>query len=207
MIDLTFRDARPGDADEVVELMYQSSRALLDYSFRFDDADPRAFLRHEFLHGHGVFCHRRQRVGEAPGGGVVATGTFYPGREANRLTTQTVRSGLRHFGPIRLAAVLWRTVEMAPLFITPRADGLFIANLCVAASHRGKGACSALIEHELRAAWVRGLRVAELDVSFSNVRAQHLYERLGFRVIEERPYRGKKALDGFRRMARPLEDS
>ena len=40
----------------------------------------------------------------------------------------------------------------------------------------------------------------ELDVSYGNVRAQRLYERLGFTVTGEKPAPVGSPLDGFRRM-------
>ena len=49
-----------------------------------------------------------------------------------------------------------------------------------------------------------GLAAVELDVSFGNVRARRLYERLGFTVTGERPAPSGSGLDGFRRMERPM---
>ena len=206
MMDLEFRAARPEDVDQVVALIYASSRALLDYTFRFGSEDARGLLRRDFLGGEGLFGLRNQIVGVTAGGEVLATATFYPGRQVNRLTSRTMLSSLRHFGPARFVAVLGRSLAMAPLFINPRADGLFVANACVAAAHRGQGACTALFEHAFQSTLALGLAVAELDVSFSNDGARRLYERLGFRVVAERPYRGKRALEGFRRMEKPLRE-
>lgn len=60
-----------------------------------------------------------------------------------------------------------------------------------------------LLDHALHSAPARDLRLVELDVSFSNVRAQRLYERLGFVVTGENPAPEGSGLDGFQRMARP----
>jgi ribosomal protein S18 acetylase RimI-like enzyme len=205
MSALRFRRARPDDADAVVPLMYESSRALLDYNFAFVGHDPRAFLRHDFERGGGIFGWRHQIVATDEHDAIVATVTAYPSHTLGRLSRQTVRSVLAHFGVRRGVAVAWRSWHMRPLFIAPRRDSIFIANACVAASQRGRGIFPQLLGHALAVTRTPGLTCVELDVSFANVGAQKLYERIGFCVAGERPYRGPRALDGFRRLQRALD--
>lgn len=201
-----FRPARPDDADAVVPLMHESSRGLIDACFRFGDADAAPFLRADFLRGDGIFGYRHQLVGVSGDGQVVATMTAYAGRDVNRLSLQTLRTAWRSFRALRFLRVVWRSLALAPLFATPQRDALFLANTCVAASRRSQGVFAALLAHVTDTAHLRGPSLArlELDVSFGNPRAQALYERLGFVVTSERPYRGRRGLDGFRRMQRPL---
>jgi ribosomal protein S18 acetylase RimI-like enzyme len=204
---LAFRPARPDDADAVVPLIHDSSRALLDYSFAFLGADAAAFVRHDFLRGGGFFGWRQQLVATGSDGVIVGSLTAYAGREVGRLGNATTRSVLSHFGLLRTVAVAWRSWFMRPLFITPRPDALFVANVCVAPPLRSQGIGRRLVEHAIAAHADRGLAVVELDVSFANVGAERLYRRMGFRVVAERPYHGRRALDGFRRLARPLTDA
>jgi ribosomal protein S18 acetylase RimI-like enzyme len=203
-----FRPALPDDADAVVPLMHESSRALIDACFRFgDDKDGAApFLRADFLRGDGLFGYRHQLVGVTGDGQLVATMTAYAGRDVNRLSRKTLRTAWRSFGAVRFLRVVWRSLALAPLFVTPRRDALFMANTCVAASHRSQGVFAQLLAHVSESAHARdpSLRCSQLDVSFGNSRAQALYARLGFVVTSERPYRGRRGLDGFRRMQRPL---
>jgi ribosomal protein S18 acetylase RimI-like enzyme len=194
------RAARPGDADRVVPLMHASSRDLIDAMFGSDAA---AVLRRDFVRGNGIFGYEYQIVGVAPDGEVVATMTRYEGRRYRRLSLHTLRSAARA-GPVRLAGAVRRTMAMSALFTPPRPDGLFLANLCVADDQRGRGYGSALLDHAFGEAPARGLRLVELDVSLSNVRAQRLYERLGFVVTGENPAPEGSRLDGFRRMERPV---
>ena len=198
MSALSFRAARPDDADAVVPLMHESSRGLIDASFDFGAGDAADFLRHDFLRGGGLFGFRNQMVVIADGR-VIASATVYPGRDLNRLSLRTTRSALAHFSLLRFSRVVWRSLALTTLFAPPRRDSLFLANACVAADQRGRGVFSALLAH-LRATRDPALIAVELDVSFGNPRAQQLYQRLGFVVTGERPYRGKRALDGFRRM-------
>jgi ribosomal protein S18 acetylase RimI-like enzyme len=199
MTALQFRPARPEDADQVVPLMHESSRALIDYTF---DVGAGAFLRADFLRGQGIFGFRNQIVGVSPAGEVVATATAYEGRRYRRLSMWTLLSAARHFKPMGLTRVVRRTLAVAGLFLPPSRSGVFIANLCVAPDHRSHGYGSLLVEHILGAAAERGSTCSELDVSVSNVRAQQLYERLGYVVVAETADGGKHGLDGFRRMQR-----
>jgi GNAT superfamily N-acetyltransferase len=198
-----FRPALPADVDAVVPLMYESSRGLIDACFRFGDDGAEPFLRADFLRGDGLFGYRHQLVGVSGDGQLVATLTAYAGRDVNRLSRETLRTAWSAFGLGRFLRVAWRSLALASLFATPRRDGLFIANVCVAANHRSQGIFAAFLMH-LVAVRDPTLALAELDVSFGNPRARALYERQGFVLTGERPYRGRRALDGFRRMQRPL---
>jgi ribosomal protein S18 acetylase RimI-like enzyme len=192
---LTIRAARPADADAVVPLMHESSRALIDATFR---RHASAVLRRDFLRGKGIFGYRYQLVGVRPDGEIVATMTAYPGRRYRRLALHTLVSAMP-LGPVPLAGVVRRTLTVSTLFAPPARDGLFIANLCVDAGHRGRGYGSLLIH---RATAMYRPRVIELDVSFGNTRAQRLYERLGYNVTRETAAPPGSGLDGFRRMTR-----
>jgi GNAT superfamily N-acetyltransferase len=198
---LHVRSARPGDAGHVVPLMHESSRGLIDATFGRDAADV---LYRDFVAAKGLFGYRNQIVGVTPSGEIAATLTMYEGRRYRRLSLYTLLSAA-HLGPARLGGAVRRTMAMSALFTPPRPDGLFVANLCVVRERRGTGCGSALIRYAIGSASARGLRSVELDVSFSNVRAQRLYERLGFTVTGENSAPDGSLQDGFRRMALPLD--
>jgi ribosomal protein S18 acetylase RimI-like enzyme len=203
IVDLQLRPAQPGDVDQVVPLMHDSSRSLIDATF---GRDATAVLRRDFLRGKGLFGYRHQMVAVTPDGAIAATITAYEGRRYRRLSLHTLCSATR-LGPASLIRAVRRTLAMSALFTPPRPDGLFLANLCVADRHRGKGIGSMLLRHAARSARGRGLRTVEFDVSYSNPRAQRLYERLGYVVTGEKPAGGNingSGLDGFRRMEGPI---
>jgi len=183
--------------------MYESSRTLMNYSFRFPDEEPTRFLLRDFLRGRGIFGYQNQIVA-VDGDRIVGTMTVYPGRRATELTLQTIRSAFRHWSFGRFLAFLGRSIAIAPLFIKPRADGVFLANACVAEAYRGRGLFSRLLSHGVEANRA-SVRFVELDVSFGNASAQRIYEHHGFRVTGERAYRGRRELDGFRRMERAMQ--
>jgi ribosomal protein S18 acetylase RimI-like enzyme len=183
---MRFRTARPGDVDAVVPLIHGSSRSLIDATV------GAGLVRRDFLRGRGLFGHRNQLVGIVDGE-IVVTITAYAGGRANRLSLHTLVSALIHFRPAGLARALRRSAPLARLFSPPSGDAVFLANLCVAPSHRGLGYGTRAIEHASAG------RPAELDVSASNVAAERLYGRLGFAVTGQRTAPG---FDAFRRMRR-----
>jgi ribosomal protein S18 acetylase RimI-like enzyme len=197
-VNLQWRPASRADAEQVVPLIHGASRALLDVVFG-DGA--RSFLDYDFRRGKGLFGHRNQVVGATPDGEVWASMTLYEGRRYRRLAAATSMSAARYLGLAGLSGVVRRAAPLAPMFARPRRDGLFLANICVAPARRGAGHGSALIRHAQSVARERGLAVLELDVSFSNARAQQLYERLGFAVVKSTGGRVGHQDDGFRRMS------
>jgi GNAT superfamily N-acetyltransferase len=205
VIGCTLRPARLEDADAVVPLLHESSRGLLDYSFAFADADASAFLRHAYESGRGLFGYQQQLVAVDDDGRIVLTLTAYPGRTARRWVRETLDLAFRYFGGRRFLAVLWRQLAMAPLFIAPSADSLFLANICTLPDRRGQGVFTQIFPALEERARTAGLAALELDVSFANQAARRLYQRLGFVVTVEKPYHGKRALDGFRRMRHRLD--
>ena len=197
---LAFRMARPEDAAVLVPLMHASSLTLIERSFRVGKADPAAFLRRDFLRGTGIFGYRNQWVLSTPGDTPVATLTAYRGADYNRLLRATLISAALYFRPIDLVRALWRMSLLGSLFATPRADGVFIANACVAPELRSRGLFSRLVSEAIRQVAGPNTTVAELDVSFDNPRAQALYTRLGWVVESERSRGEGPSLIGFRRM-------
>jgi ribosomal protein S18 acetylase RimI-like enzyme len=78
-----------------------------------------------------------------------------------------------------------RIEQMQTITPPPEADAGFISQLGVQEELRGRGIGTALLQHQITLARKMGLRRCVLDVAITNSRAQALYERLGFRVVEE----------------------
>jgi ribosomal protein S18 acetylase RimI-like enzyme len=106
------------------------------------------------------------------------------------------------------AGALWR----APLLeLTERPIGpgqLLMDGLFVAAGARGQGLGAALVEAVMEEARARGLAEVRLSVVEGNERARALYERMGFRPVEEERLGPLRLVFGFARattMARTVE--
>ncbi|MFF7230194.1 GNAT family N-acetyltransferase [Streptomyces sioyaensis] len=202
-LPVEFRTARPTDADQVVPLMWESSRSLLDSTMRGVPGGPAALLRRDFLRGRGIFGHAQQILAVAPHGEVLATMTLYRGKRYQALSLQTLLSAAR-FGPRCLLSVLRRSAAISRLFAPPSPNALFMANLAVRPAHRSQGYGSLMVQQAERLARTAGLTPLEGDVSCSNTRAWALYQRLGFVSQGERHDRRGTGLDGFRRMHRAV---
>ncbi len=97
---------------------------------------------------------------------------------------------------------LWRGVLLSLLEREPEADCLLMDGIFVAASARGKGVGSALLDAVGKEAARRGLARVRLDVIDTNPRARALYERAGFKCVSEQKTGPFKWLFGFSSAAR-----
>ncbi len=82
---------------------------------------------------------------------------------------------LRHDGQIVAFAGMWLVVDEA-----------HITNVAVLDEYRGKGYAQRLIHRLLTIARERGMVRATLEVRLSNLPAQRLYEKFGFRPVSTR---------------------
>jgi ribosomal-protein-alanine N-acetyltransferase len=65
-------------------------------------------------------------------------------------------------------------------------DELHIGTIAVHPDHQRQGIGAALLEVGLRAGMAEGAKLAHLEVRKSNLSAQRLYERFGFKIVGER---------------------
>jgi ribosomal protein S18 acetylase RimI-like enzyme len=70
--------------------------------------------------------------------------------------------------------------------IENQVDVWAIENVATKVAHRGRGLASTLIDRALETGRTRGFRESQITMSIGNVAARRLYERAGFRVVDER---------------------
>ncbi|HJS71975.1 MAG TPA: GNAT family N-acetyltransferase [Acidimicrobiia bacterium] len=179
-MEVTLRPAQPDDVDLVAPLVYSSGPDAFRYVF--GDAEP--FLRRAFLDGQGEFGYRNHIVAVAAGQ-VVGVGAGYTGEAALAFTLSAARQIARHY---KMAApgVIARGLRTERVIEPPGRDVQYLAHLGVEPTMQGRGVGTILVEHLIELGRSAALARAELDVAVTNPRAQALYERIGFRVIEER---------------------
>lgn len=102
----------------------------------------------------------------------------------------------RHFG---LAGAIWRGAILSLLVRQPEPGTLLMDGIFVAERARGRGVGTLLLNAIKRKAETQGCSQVRLDVIDTNPRAQHLYEREGFRAIAVRNLGPLRYLFGFRR--------
>lgn len=201
---ITFRKAQ--NTDVIADMLYQSSPDLFNFILGFEDQKVRDFLAYDFERGSGIFGYRSLYVAEY-GKAVVGTLTAYSGKDYFRLVTSTVLSCLRYYGLWRFMVIMKRSLMIAPLFIRPGREGIYIANGYVLPELRLPGVFASLVDCAERLAEETGHKFVECDVNFKNDRSLKVHQSFGFKVLHERPYHGKDPLlDGVRRLRLDLKD-
>lgn len=182
-----FRPAAAADVGTAVPLIHSSGPAAFEYVFAVPGRnDAQAFLRHAFVDGAGEFGWRNHWVGEL-NGQVVAVGAGYGAEVQWDFTLAAARQILGFFGWRHAGAVIARGLRVERIIAPPKGDMHYLAHLGVDPAWQGRGIGQALIGHLAAEAARRGRSRLALDVAVSNPRAQALYERCGFVVLDEKP--------------------
>ena len=201
-MDISIRRAQPDDIDFAVPLIYSSGPHEFDYIFNLGQKTALGYLSFAYPTKLGSQSHRVCTVATL-NNKVVGIGSFYTSRDYTRLGFGNFWNVLKFFGPQNLLKISQRTSRIETIIPAPEADTGFISQLGVAEEFRGYGIGTALIRHFIERARALGLRKCVLDVAMTNSKAQALYERLGFRVIQESKWRyshPKIHVPGQRRM-------
>lgn len=197
------REARPEDVEAAVPLIHSAGPDAFNYVFSVPAGPSTAdFLRAAFLSGDGQFGWRNHAVAEHEGE-VVGIAAAWGADNTLRFSLAALRQLVHVYGWVRAWSVAVRGLRTEAVIRPPRPGCLYIADLGVAPTCRGQGIGRALID------WLgeRGRRrypTLALDVAVNNPRAQALYERLGFRLVAERPSRLSNA-QGFVPASRYME--
>ncbi|MEU4623195.1 GNAT family N-acetyltransferase [Actinoplanes sp. NPDC023801] len=94
---------------------------------------------------------------------------------------------------------IWASLVLAPLSRTERGGVLLLDGICVSPGLRGKGIGTALLTAAETHAAARGDAEVQLTVVDTNPRAEALYRRRGFRVVDEGSLGALGNLYGFQR--------
>ena len=188
-MNVQFRRAGPGDVEEAIPLIYSSGPHEYDYTFAVGRHKVLDFLRTAFVDGSSTVGYGSYVVAVADGH-VVGIGAFHDGAKYERANRKVMYPVVRFYGPLTGWGVLRRGMDLQQeLMPSPKRGDLFIQNVGVSVDMRGRGIGTALLRNQIDPARSKGFRRCILDVAVTNPRAQALYERLGFRVVEERKSR------------------
>lgn len=187
---LIFRKAKPEDFEAVCKLIYESGKLSFDYSYTIKHYTPLGFIKFCFRNGNGFLGYKKQTIGEIDGK-IVFTGTSYIGQEFIPLVKQTLVLSYRYYGWMNATRLLLRGVKIANLFVRPKSDSLYLANLCTDQSVRGLGVFKTyynlLLQDAVDSEIVNQI---ELDVAADNHNAFAAYKKLGFKIIQQHKYKG-----------------
>lgn len=178
------RPAEAGDADDAVPLIYSSGPDAFDYVFGHSTkGDAQSLLRSAFVDGAGEFGYRNHAIAVVDGN-VTGVGAGYTAETGLQFTLAAARQIFRKYG-LSAPAVITRGLRTERVIPPPKKGMLYLGHLGVSPNSRSQGIGSRLVDHFVEIGRERGLATAELDVAVTNPRAQALYERLGFEVVEE----------------------
>ena len=184
MEDLRFRISRAEDAQASAPLVHASGPESFDYVFTTARGTATAFLAYALARPGGEFGYGTHVVAELDGR-VVACGAGWTHGGA-RFALATAMPAAAWLG-VRATPGAYRRGMQAETVMPPPAPGeYYVGHLGVDPALRGRGIGEALVDYLLDPARVAGCRVAVLDVSAENPRAQALYTRLGFTVTATR---------------------
>lgn len=201
---LTIRTARPEDVNLAVPMLRASMGGLANYLF---DNPRRSLDEYLFImyqaDGHR-FSWRYSFVAEADGRPVGYL-LSYPGRELNALQLKFLRQSPSLFG---WADTLRLVGRMLPLLNAPEAesDEYYVSNVGVLPEYRGRGYGAQLMGFAEERARAERLGKCSLAVDETNAEAIRLYQKLGYKIVFTRRFKGRLAQkeSGYHRMLKLL---
>jgi ribosomal protein S18 acetylase RimI-like enzyme len=202
---VTLRPARPRDAGKAAELIYSTGPASFNLVFGSRDKAV-SIIRRMFAKPDTIMSFTHTTVAEFQGRTVGVLVLL--DRKAERQTQ--VQSGaelLRIVGPLFLLFRLPIYLRQGRLTEAIPPETLFIADVAVSPSLRGRGIGRLLMEHACRVARREGYPALSLDVTRDNLSAIGFYHRLGYvRTLERTDtwLAHRYGLSGFLRMTKPV---
>lgn len=185
---MIIRRAEKRDVNECVPLIYSAGIPLFDYIYQHDPISAETFIQKEFLSDYGYTSYRLHWVVEKKNK-VIATVACYGRSDLLKMDSGTVKNILAMYR-FRSHRVLARALHSASVVTKPVASDLHIANFGVHPEYRSQGIGQSLLSHIKTLAQQQGCSILSLDVSCENPRGQSLYERIGFKVVQETQFKG-----------------
>ena len=201
-MEIDIRKAQPEDVRLVLPLIYSSGPHEFDYVLHVGNKTTLDYLSFAFPTKSGRQSHRVHTVATIDNQ-VVGVGAFYSGRDSLRLDLGDSWTALRFYGPLQVMKVAQRAGHLESVIPPLASDAGLIIQLGVSEEFRGCGIGKALIQYQIELARRIRLRKCVLDVAVTNPRAQALYARLGFKVVQESEWEYRNAeihVPGQRRM-------
>lgn len=182
--ELAFRSAQPADAAIAAPLIYSAAPEQYHFVFAVDRYTIIDFLQRAFHHGSRLFGYQRYTVATIQDQ-VIAIGAFYGAADHPKPDLKTIGTLINCFDPVRFVGILRRSAQFSAILSQAMPETKYIANFAVAESWRGQGIGTTFLQREIGLAKTQGYKTCTLNVSTSNPKAQQLYERLGFQVVQE----------------------
>jgi len=198
---ITYRKAK--ESDDVAAFIYGAAPELFEYTFSHSAL---AFLAHDFNRKKGIFGSDWMVVAVSENR-PIGTLTMYPGSRVTSLALTTLITILRFYSLIEVFGILKRLLKIAPLFLKPSGDCVFIANGFIHEDYRKPGVFTGLVELAEKRAHEDGLSAIECDISERNTVSLEVHKFLGFTAMCKTDAGDDPRLAGFVRMRLSLNPS
>ena len=168
------------DLDKVAELIFDTDLHAFSMLFgKREVAIPK--LKKLIAMDHNRLCHRHTLVYLEDDEIIGILIGYDPEQTDMKKERRDYLNALSTFDAIMIG-IKYFFIEF--IISTDGLKGLYIQNISINPSHRGKGIGSKLIDHYIKLAIERKIPALWLDVTLSNDGARKLYARIGFKVVE-----------------------
>ena len=205
---MIIRPATREDVHTVAALIFSAGPEVYDFIYAARNGDALGYIRFEFQSGRGYCGHHNIIVAEQDGQ-VVGAGCFFDGTQLRRLMLGTIANMVLFYGVARVWGVLLRADELTSIMHTPGDDEVYMSELGVVPAMRSQGIGARILKAQMDTAQAAGFRKMSLSVAENNPRAERFYERLGFKFVKLKTFKGRGAevkVPNARRMECVLDD-
>jgi GNAT superfamily N-acetyltransferase len=191
-MDASIRKARAEDADFLAGTILMAGRAhvqkgIWEVILGGSDEENRAFLRIITVTGRPhLFHYSLYHIAELNGTRAAALGGYDPRTAGYPALREAMPEALRlsRRGPLDSAA-RERMGRVLPCVPESLAGAWIIDSVATLPEYRGLGLAGRLLDSILEQGRELGFRLAQLSIYLGNTPAQRLYEKHGFRIIDE----------------------
>ena len=191
-MDASIRKARAEDADFLAGTILMAGRAqvqkgIWEVILGGSDEENRAFLRVITVTGRPhLFHYSLYHIAELNGTRAAALGGYDPRTAGYPALREAMPEAFRlsRRGPLDSAA-RERMGRVLPCVPESLAGAWIIDSVATLPEYRGLGLAGRLLDSILEQGRELGFRLAQLSIYLGNTPAQRLYEKHGFRIIDE----------------------
>lgn len=193
---LPVRPATPADFRTVTFMIHMTMGQFANYLFGAGDpAKAISVLTQLFTQQRNRLSHQFADVVETDDK-VIGVLLSYSGRMMNHLGISMGQRLWEIYGAIELVRFVRRALPLA-FAREANADEYFINTLAVLPDFQGQGIGTRLMSYAEHKARNMNCNKCALSVKVSNLRARHLYERLGYRVVATTQFDWPQRVSGY----------
>lgn len=190
------RPATPADAQAVASLIHMTMGQFADYLFGAGNpTEAIEVIGKLFVQPLNRFSYQFADIVDVDGK-VTSVLLSYPGRIMNRLDLLMGKQLWSIYGALGFVRLVRRVLSLT--FVREaRTDEYFINTLAVFPDFQGQGIGTQLLSYAENKARKMQCDKCALTVEVSNLRARHLCERVGYRVVETIKFAWPKGASGY----------